>query len=168
MTEAAAFPECESAGKLQADQLCACVIRLYELITAPKQPTLYRAELWTLTGDKAKASSTAIYVAVKTADDRTLLASATGADCSVDGAAWTIYVHKSSHIVPLVVEAPGISKADCGGFLVRMWVKTYNIDEPWTIDTVRITLYFSDGTNLVAENVAVELLRDASTEFAAP
>lgn len=101
MTDAAALRDCDSGETLRADKLCACVIRLYELMTAPSQPTLCRAELWTLTGDKGKDAATAIYTAVKTADDRTLLASATGADCSADGSAWTVYIQKSSHIVPL-------------------------------------------------------------------
>ncbi|TDT95954.1 hypothetical protein EDD99_7796 [Streptomyces sp. 846.5] len=130
------------------------------------QPTLERAELFTLTGDSDnKDHDTGIYITVKTHDDKSLLASVNNADSS--GKDMTTYNDDSHHIVPLVVEGPGTSKADCGGFKVRMWIKT-NGNDTWPIDDARVTLYFSDGTTLVAEQQGITLKNDgASTEFAA-
>ncbi len=131
------------------------------------QPTLDRAELFTLTGDgDNKDPDTGIYITVKTQDSKSLLASVNNADSS--GKDMTKYNDDSHHIVPLVVEGPGTSKADCAGFRVRMWIKTNGKDK-WTIDDARVTLYFSDGTTLVAEKQSFNLENDgASTEFAAP
>jgi hypothetical protein len=157
----------EESGAHERDELCFCLLRLYELISAPKQPTLIRAELFTLTGDgDNKDHDTGIYLIVKTSDDRTLLASVNNADSS--GKDMTEYNDDSHHIVPLVVEAPGVTKGDCGGFKVHMSIKT-NGDDTWTIDDARVTLYFSDGTTLVAEQFDFSLVNDgASTDFAAP
>lgn len=128
-------------------------------------PTLIRAELFTLTGDSDnKDNDTGIYVTVKTGDGRSLLASINNADSS--GKDMTTYNDDSHHIVPLILEAPGTLKSDCGGFKVRMWIKTKGNDN-WTIDDARITLYFSDGTTLVAEQYSFNLSGDgAATEFA--
>ncbi len=166
MTDIAAVQEKEAATHEQ-DELCFCLLRLYELISTPKQPTLIRAELYTLTGDADnKDHDTGIYLIVKTADDRTLLASVNNADSS--GKDMTEYNDDSHHIVPLVVEAPGITKEDCGGFKVHMFIKT-NGNDTWTIDDARVTLYFSDGTTLVAEQFGFSLVNDgARTDFAAP
>ncbi|MFF9586447.1 hypothetical protein [Streptomyces achromogenes] len=129
-------------------------------------PTLSRAELFTLTGDgDNKDHDTGIYITVKTSDDRSLLASINNADSS--GKDMTTYNDDSHHIVPLVVEAPGTGKPDCSGFRVRMWIKT-NGNDNWTIDDARVTLYFSDGTTLVAEKFGFNLDGDGATaEFAA-
>ena len=113
-----------------------------------------------------KDHDTGIYVTVKTSDDRTLLASINNADSS--GKDMTEYNDDSHHIVPLVVEAPGVTKAACGQFKVRMSIKT-NGNDTWTIDEARVTLYFTDATTLVASQLAFSLVNDgASTEFQAP
>ncbi|MGW2956197.1 hypothetical protein [Streptomyces eurythermus] len=127
--------------------------------------TLSRAELFTLTGDgDNKDHDTGIYITVKTSDEKSLLASINNADSS--GKDMTTYNDDSHHIVPLVVEAPGARKSDCSGFRVRMWIKT-NGNDNWTIDVARVTLYFSDGTTLVAEKLGFNLDGDgASAEFA--
>ncbi|MFI2205398.1 hypothetical protein ACH47Z_32370 [Streptomyces sp. NPDC020192] len=126
---------------------------------------LFRAELFTLTGDSDnKDPDTGIYVTVKTSDEKSLLASINNADSS--GKDMTTYNDDSHHIVPLVVEAPGATKSDCGGFKVRMWIKTNGSDN-WSIDDARVTLYFSDGTTLVAERLNFNLDGDgAGAEFA--
>ncbi|KRV49055.1 hypothetical protein AQ490_22360 [Wenjunlia vitaminophila] len=132
-----------------------------------RQPTLYRADLFTLTGDgDNKDHDTGIYITVKTRDDRTLLASINNADSS--GKDMTTYNDDSHHIVPLVVEAPGATKSNCDGFKVRMWIKT-NGNDTWTIDDARVTLFFSDGTTLVAEKLGFSLTDDGdSVEFCSP
>ncbi|MEU5079780.1 MULTISPECIES: hypothetical protein [Streptomyces] len=129
-------------------------------------PTLSRAELFTLTGDgDNKDHDTGIYITVKTNDEKSLLASINNADSS--GKDMTTYNDDSHHIVPLVVEAPGTGKSECYGFRVRMWIKT-NGNDNWTIDVARVTLYFSDGTTLVAEKFGFNLDGDGDTvEFAA-
>lgn len=166
MTDIAAVQEKEAAAHGR-DELCACLVKLYELIRTPEQPTLIRAELFTLTGDADnKDHDTGIYLTVKTTDNRTLLASVNNADSS--GKDMTEYNDDSHHIVPLVIEAPGITKGDCGGFKVHMFIKT-NGDDTWSIDDARVTLYFGDGTTLVAEQFGFSLVNDgASTDFAAP
>ncbi|GHG93105.1 hypothetical protein [Streptomyces rubradiris] len=128
-------------------------------------PTLSRAELFTLTGDDDnKDHDTGIYITVKTSDEKSLLASINNADSS--GKDMTTYNDDSHHIVPLVVEAPGARKWECSGFRVRMWIKT-NGNDNWTIDVARVTLYFSDGTTLVAEKFGFNLDGDGATaEFA--
>jgi hypothetical protein len=127
--------------------------------------TLSRVELFTLTGDEDnKDHDTGIYVTVKTSDGQSLLASVNNADSS--GKDMTTYNDDSHHIVPLVVEAPGALRSDCRGFKVRMWIKT-NGNDNWSIDDARVTLYFSDGTTLVAEQLGFSLDGDgAATEFA--
>ncbi|MEC3993036.1 hypothetical protein VSR01_05570 [Actinacidiphila sp. DG2A-62] len=127
--------------------------------------TLSRVELFTLTGDEDnKDHDTGIYVTVKTGDEQSLLASVSNADSS--GKDMTTYNDDSHHIVPLVVEAPGALKSDCRGFKVWMWIKT-NGNDNWSVDDARVTLYFSDGTTLVAEQLGFSLDGDgAATEFA--
>jgi hypothetical protein len=77
----------------------------------------------------------------------------------------TEYNDDSSHIIPLVVDAPGATKSQSSGYKVHMWIKT-NRDDTWDIDVARTTLYFSDGTNLVAEQTGFQLVNDgAATDF---
>ncbi|AEW98561.1 hypothetical protein [Streptantibioticus cattleyicolor] len=132
-----------------------------------RTPPGVRATLFTLTGDEEdKDHDTGIYVTVKTRDDKGLLASVNNADSS--GKDMTTYNDDSHHIVPLVVEAPGATKPDCEGFKVRMWIKTNGHDH-WPIDDARVTLYFSDGTTLVAEKLGFSLTDDgAGVEFTSP
>jgi hypothetical protein len=153
--------------ELKSENCCECIVRFYELLTSAKASTLNRAELFTLTGDgDNKDHDTGIYITVKTSDDKALLASINNADSS--GKDMTEYNDDSHHIVPLVIEAPGATKDTCGQFKVRMWIKTNGNDE-WDIDDARVTLYFSDGTTLVAEQLGFNLINDgASTNFAAP
>ena len=151
-------------GQTPTSALCDCLLRFYELLNQTKEPTLERAELFTLTGDgDNKDHDTGIYVSVKTADGSTELASINGADSS--GKDMTEYNDDSSHIVPLVIDAPGTTKGQSSGYRVHMWIKT-NGDDTWDIDVARTTLYFSDGTNLVAEQTGFQLVNDgASTDF---
>lgn len=154
-------------SKHPCTDLCNCLLRLYEILTQSKQPTLVRAELFTLTGDgDNKDHDTGIFVSVKTASGKMQLASISNADSS--GKDMTTYNDDSYHIVPLEVNAPGATKADCDKFQVRMWIKT-NGDDTWDIDLARVTLYFSDSTNLVAEQIKFQLINDgASTNFSSP
>lgn len=100
---------------------------------------------------------------VKARDNSTLLASVANADSSGKDA--TEYNDDSEHIVPLVVEAPGVTDADCVKFKVRMWIKTKGNDT-WTIDEARVTLHFSDSTTLVADRYSFTLKNDrAVAEF---
>jgi hypothetical protein len=147
--------------------LCECLLKLYELVNQSKRPTLVRAELFTLTGDgDNKDHDTGIFVSVKTADGKMQLASISNADSS--GKDMTEYNDDSYHIVPLGIDAPGASKANCDQFTVHMWIKT-NGDDTWDIDLARVTLYFSDSTNLIAEKPNFQLVNDgASTDFISP
>jgi hypothetical protein len=157
----------KSADGCCCEQLCECLLRFYEILSQKPQPTLGRAELYTATGDgDNKDHDTGIFVSVKTADDSMLLASISNADSS--GKDMTEYNDDSYHIVPLVVESPGATDLQCTGFKVHMWIKT-NGDDTWDIDLARVTLYFSDGTNLVAEQQGFQLVNDgASTDFSNP
>jgi len=156
--------EYKGRGECSCAALCDCLLRFYELLNQTKEPTLERAELFTLTGDgDNKDHDTGIYVSVKTADGSTELASINGADSS--GKDMTEYNDDSSRIVPLVIDAPGTTKGQSSGYRVHMWIKT-NGDDTWDIDVARTTLYFSDGTNLVAEQTGFQLVNDgASTDF---
>lgn len=130
-------------------------------------PTLDRAELFTLTGDDDnKDHDTGIYVTVKSYDGKSMLASVNGADSSGKDA--TTYNDDSHHIVPLTVEGAGTSKYDARGFKVRLSIKTNGNDE-WDIDEARVTLYFRDGTTLVADKYDFTLDGDeAAADFQAP
>jgi hypothetical protein len=146
--------------------VCECLIRFYELLNKTKQPALLRADLYTLTGDgDNKDHDTGIFVSVKTADGSAQLASISNADSS--GKDMTEYNDDSWHIVPLVVEAPGAAKSQCANFRVHLSQKT-NGNDTWDIDVARVTLYFSDGSNLVAEQLNFQLVDDgAATDFSA-
>jgi hypothetical protein len=148
-------------------ELCDCLLRFHQILTQRKPGTLMRAELFTLTGDgDNKDHDTAIFVSVKSADNRIQLASASNADAS--GKDMTEYNDDSYHIVPLVVDSPGSTKDECTSFNVRLMIKT-NGNDTWTIDIARVTLFFTDGTNLVAEKTSFELVNDAAfTDFSAP
>jgi len=151
------------------DCSCDCIIKLVELLLAAqsKEPTLIRAELLTLTGDAGnKDQDTAIFLSVKTSDGRMELASVTNADAS--GKDMTTYNDDSYHIIPLVLEAPGAVKSQCGQFRVKLFIKTHGNNE-WPLDLIRVILYFGDGTNLVAQGIPGVLNGDgAHTEFSAP
>lgn len=157
--------ECDSGQGLAKDEETASPQCNGSSEASCEGATLSRAELFTLTGDEDnKDHDTGIYVTVKTSDGQSLLASVNNADSS--GKDMTTYNDDSHHIVPLVVEAPGALKPDCRGFKVRMWIKT-NGNDNWSIDDARVTLYFSDGTTLVAEQLGFSLDGDgAATEFA--
>lgn len=157
----------EAVSRADSSGLCECLLKLFALLIATRPSTLMRAELFTLTGDEDnKNEDTGIYVTVKTSDDRTLLASINNADSS--GKDMTEYNDDSHHIVPLVVEAPSVTRTACGQFKVRMSIKT-NGSDTWTIDEARVTLYFTDGSTLVADQLDFSLVDDgASTEFQAP
>jgi hypothetical protein len=49
----------------------------------------------------------------------------------------TEYNDDSHHTVPLAIEAPGITKDDCVGFKVHMFIKT-NGNETWPVDDTRV------------------------------
>jgi hypothetical protein len=133
-------------------EVCACLERLYELITASDEPTLCLAELFVLSsGFSGKPTEYAIYITVKTADDRTLIASVNNAESGYG----FDYYQQSANTMQLVIDAPGINKADCNGFKVRMQVKAPPVpdDVGWGIDVARLALYFTDGTTLAAEHL---------------
>jgi hypothetical protein len=140
--------------------LCSCMVRLYELISAPKDPTLFRAELFVRFMLNGKGENDGIYVTVKTSDLRTLLVSETN---GAHGIAWA---SPGAYFWPLLVEAPGATRAECERFQVRMSVQTHQ--QYLYLSVVRITLYFSDSTTLVAEEFDQEILQAGSISFASP
>src|SRR5262245_19580402 len=152
--ERAPSHECEPSNECKCAGLCDCLLRFHQILTQAKPATIMRAELLTLTGDRDnKDPDTAIFVSVKSANNSIQLASASNADAS--GKDMTTYNDDSYHIIPLVVDSPGSNKGDCARFNVRLMQKTKGSDT-WTIDFARVTLFFTDGTNLVAEKTAFE------------
>ena len=149
------------------DPCCDCILSFYQLLTKAKEPTLVRAELFTLTGDDDnKDKDTGIFLSVKTSDATMELAGISNADSSGKDA--TEYNDDSYHIVPLMVSAPGATRSQCTGFRVRMWQKT-NGNDTWSVDLARVTLYFNDGTNIVAERNNFSLVDDGdSVSFNSP
>lgn len=66
--------EYKGRGECSCAALCDCLLRFYELLNQSKEPTLQRAELFTLTGDgDNKDHDTGIYVSVKSNDGSTEL-----------------------------------------------------------------------------------------------
>jgi hypothetical protein len=161
------IPPPPPASEGKCADLCDCLLRFHQILTQTKPPTLMRAELFTLTGDEDnKDGDTAIFVSVKTSNNKVQLASVSNADAS--GKDMTEYNDDSYHIVPLVVDSPGSTKDECARFNVRLMIKTHGADT-WTIDIARVTLFFTDGTNLVAERTSFDLVDDAAlVDFSAP
>jgi hypothetical protein len=124
---------------------------------------LTRAELFTITGGDNKDHDTGIFISAKNSDNTTLLSSISNADSS--GTDATEYNDDSYHIVPLVVDAPGMTRAQSFGFNVHMSIKT-NGSDTWILNLARVTLFFNDGTNLVADNTNFSLVNNnASVDF---
>jgi hypothetical protein len=115
--------------------------------------TLSRAELFTHTNDDNKDKDTGINISVMTADGATQLASCNNADSSNDDA--TEYNDGSDHTVVLDVNAPGATFEQGKKFTVHMSQQTHGNDT-WKFNA-RVTLFFTDGTNLVASQDGVVL-----------
>lgn len=117
-------------------------------------PTLNRAELFTQTNDDNKDHDTGVYVDVFTSNGATKLANIENADnCDSDACE---YNDGSRHTVVLNVLSPGSTKDDCQGFKAKIKSKA-NGNDKWKIKKATVTLYFSDGTNLVKERSDFEL-----------
>jgi hypothetical protein len=115
--------------------------------------TLISAEFFSHTNDDNKDKNTGVFVEVKTRDGNTLLAEIIDADNSDDDA--TEYNDGSDHAIPLVVKSTGSTKEECAGFKVRVRSKAKGNDK-WKFNA-RVTLGFSDGTNLVKPKDDIEL-----------
>jgi hypothetical protein len=124
---------------------------LLTVTAAQADSTLTRAELFTLTGDDNKDHDTCVWATIMTADGQTELAHIENGDCGGDDS--TEYNDHSPHTIKLVMDAAGASKDACKGFVVRLWQKTHGGagHDTWKIDQARVTLFFTDGLNLVAE-----------------
>ena len=62
----------ETAVATSTGDLCGCLVRLYELISARNEPTLYRAELFLQCDpEQYKDPQTGFYASVKTSSTRT-------------------------------------------------------------------------------------------------
>jgi hypothetical protein len=123
---------------------------------AVPEPTLVRAELSTHTNGDDKDHDTGIYVTVTSRDGANLLAQILNAYSSSDQNA-TVYHDHSDHIVKLTIESFA-RKSDCNGFTVGIAISTgggLGQDE-WLFDA-QVVLYFSDGTNLIAEQKGLTL-----------
>ena|SRR5665213_2269452 len=117
------------------------------------------AEFWSRTADDNKDHDTGVYVDVKTANGQTLLAQIANADNSDDDA--TEYNDGSEHTIKLAGLSTGSTKDDCNGFKVSLKSKA-NGGDKWKIETARVILYFTDGTNLAKEIHGIELDSDDS------
>jgi hypothetical protein len=135
-------------------------------LTQPdEEPRLVAAELLTHTNDDNKDHDTGIYATVETADGTALLAELNNADSSGDDA--TEYNDGSYHSIALPVTAWGMPKSLCRQFRVHLQQQTYGHDT-WKFNA-RVILYFSDGTDLVADAFGIRLVNNgASTDFQAP
>lgn len=129
------------------------------------EPTLVRAELITHTNGDNKDHDTGIYATLTTKDGASLLAQILNADSS--GTDATAYNDNSSNTVKLVTESVGAKKSDCTGFNVRIAIQT-NGNDTWIFDAA-VVLYFSDGTDLFAEQRNIALVNNrAEVIFSAP
>ena len=142
---------------------CRCLMQFYELITAPRPPYLYRAELYAQPEfEYPKTDRTGLYVSVKTSDEKALLATL------VDGYGNFTWGEFSPNTIPLVVEAPGATRTECDGFKVNVWL-SLGVVSLWRI--LRVTLFFSDGTTLLAETGSAEIpveIHGDTCSFASP
>ena len=115
--------------------------------------TLSTAEFFSHTNDDNKDKDTGVFVDVFTKDGNTLLAQIADADNSSDDA--TEYNDGSEHVIGLTVKSSGSTKEDCAGFKVKVRSKA-NGDDKWKFNA-RVTLFFTDGTNLVKPKDGIEL-----------
>jgi hypothetical protein len=110
---------------------------------------------------EAKVSDASFAVSVKTSDQKALLASINNAGL---GFYWD---EASTTVVPLLVEAPGATKDDCDRFSVDL--RYYAQNNSTIFEWVRVTLYFSDGTTLLAQQLNVGVDPPTGTfEFSSP
>jgi hypothetical protein len=112
----------------------------------PSEPVLNSAKLFTRTGDHAKDDDTGVYTYVRTANKQTLLAKVENADNCKKACKYKNY---SEHTVELTVVSR-LPKSQCQDFIVELGSRAYGNDK-WKVEVARVTLYFSDGTNLVQE-----------------
>jgi hypothetical protein len=115
--------------------------------------TLTTAEFFSHTNDDNKDKDTGVFVEVKTKNGNTLLAEINDADNSTRDE--TEYNDGSEHVIPLVVKSTGSTKEECAAFKVRVRSKA-NGNDKWKFNA-RLTLGFSDGTNLVKSKDDIEL-----------
>ena len=115
---------------------------------------LVRAEFWSHTNDDNKDKDTGVYVQVRTADLKSVLAGIDGADSSGDGA--KEYKDKSDNTIPLVIQAFGATFDQCQNFKFRVGIRAtgpgvFGIgNDTWHFNG-RVTLYFDNGLTLIQE-----------------
>lgn len=127
-----------------------------------KEPVLVRAAFFSYTSDESKDYETGVFVAVKTIDDKALLAHADNMDCT--GRDAKMYVDGSGHSFHIKIDNTNITKSTCSRFKVKIWQQTIGRSK-WKFDA-RVILAFSDNTNLVASCEEVLLVNNgASVEF---
>lgn len=118
---------------------------------------LTRAEFWSHTNNDNKNKDTGVYVYVN--GGATALAQIENADDSEKDP--TEYKNGSDHTIALTLLSPGSTKDECQNFTVRVKQKPAG-EDTWKFNA-RVTLWFSDGTNLqktmdglVLENAGAE------------
>lgn len=116
-----------------------------KVLAEDNEPTLLKAEFVSHTIND-KDSDTGVYVYIDSNDGKTHFAQIENADNSSKRE--TGYDGGSDHTVKLTVLKPSFTKQECMGFKVTVAAKANGSDK-WQLNG-RTTLYFSDGTKLVA------------------
>jgi hypothetical protein len=134
--------------------LYACKAPTFNIATkttppTPRPPILTMAEFSSHTNEDGKEKGTGVYVQVKTKDGATELAGIEGADDSTE------YSPGTDHTIRLSVLSPGSTRDTCKAFRVVVKAKAKEADT-WKLNG-RVTLTFSDGTNLVEEKSGISL-----------
>jgi hypothetical protein len=127
---------------------------------------LLKAEIKTITDGDNKDHDTGVWVAVKSKDDKVMLAHVDNADNSSSDS--TEYNDNSVHTVPLFVDSPGVPRSLCDKYNVYLH-QTTNGHDTWKISKATVTLYFNDGVAYAADKDNIKLVNDgASDSWQAP
>jgi hypothetical protein len=131
---------------------------------AADDPLFLRATFSSHTNDDNKDHDTGVYVKVWTVDGSTIMAHADNRDSS--GSDATEYNDGSDHQFNLDVDAAGLKKSSARRFKVQVCQQT-NGHDTWKFNA-RVTLVFSDNSNLVASKDGIILVNDgACADFSA-
>jgi hypothetical protein len=95
------------------------------------------------TGSDDKDHDTGVFVRVFTQNQQTLIASVDNAD-NCDSCH---YDDHTTHSFNLIVNSPGLSKAQCTGFVYKVGSRA-NGNDNWDIDSTSIDIVFDDGSDL--------------------
>ncbi|MDB6066951.1 MAG: hypothetical protein JWR26_3159 [Pedosphaera sp.] len=111
------------------------------------------AEFHSHTNGETKDKETGVYVYVTSRDGKTKLAEAENADGIAERA--LEYKADTDHVFQLRLIRPGVTKAACEGFKVKVKSKASGNDN-WEFKG-RVTLYFSDGTHVSSSKEGLSL-----------